>query len=188
MTVAAAGLRFDCSRLVAVFDACFGVTENTSLVGGAEEPLYQPADQSQPRNLLYFREDYFASALHETAHWCIAGAERRKQVDFGYWYAPEGRSAEQQRAFEAAEVKPQALEWIFSLACGYRFRISVDNFGDEGELVDSSRFRHALVAQAIHWQRVGLPPRAAVFFTALAREFGTGLTLAEARFDPGALA
>ena len=188
MSVAATSELFDCSRLVAVFDDCFGVAENTVLAGGAEEPLYQPADENNPRNRLLFREDYFASALHETAHWCIAGAERRKLVDFGYWYAPEGRSAGQQRAFEAVEVKPQALEWLFSLACGYRFRISVDNFGDQGELVDSANFRHAVAAQARLWQETGLPSRAARFFSALRQEFGNAITLQEVCFDPGALA
>ncbi|RLQ20213.1 transporting ATPase [Seongchinamella sediminis] len=178
---------FDCSRLVSVFDDCFGASENTALVGGAEEPLYLPAGNDNPRNLLYFREDYFASALHETAHWCIAGAERRKQVDFGYWYAPEGRSAQQQRAFEAVEVKPQALEWLFSLACGYRFRISADNFADDGQPTGSREFRHAVAAQARRWQQQGLPPRAARFYRALAREFATALALTDLVFDPASI-
>ncbi|WP_238946837.1 elongation factor P hydroxylase [Seongchinamella unica] len=188
MSVATRREIFDCSRLVSVFEGCFGVTENTSLVGGAQEPLYRPADDNNSRNLLYFREDYFASALHETAHWCIAGAERRRLVDFGYWYAPEGRSADEQRAFEAVEVKPQALEWIFSLACGYRFRISVDNFADRGELVDTSDFRRKVATQARHWQRVGLPPRAARFTRALRQEFATPAALPERCFEPEALA
>ena len=108
---------FDCARLEAVFARCFARTENTRLVGGAAEPLYQPAGKGNGPHSLYFREDYFASALHEVAHWCIAGIERRQRVDFGYWYAPEGRSDDQQRAFESVEVRPQALEWYFSLAC-----------------------------------------------------------------------
>ena len=33
----------------------------------------------------------------------------------------------QQQAFERVEVKPQALEWLFNLCCGHRFRISADN-------------------------------------------------------------
>ncbi len=32
-----------------------------------------------------------------------------------------GATSEQQLAFEAVEAKPQALEWLFSLACGYPF-------------------------------------------------------------------
>lgn len=44
------------------------------------------------------------------------GEKRRQLVDFGYWYAPDGRSAEQQELFQAVEVKPQAMEWILSPA------------------------------------------------------------------------
>jgi elongation factor P hydroxylase len=100
-------------------------------------------------HLLWYREDYFASALHEVAHWCIAGEQRRQQLDFGYWYAPDGRSPEQQGAFEAVEYKPQALEWFFSLACGYRFRLSADNLGmPGGEMPDASEFRGRVCEQA----------------------------------------
>ena len=101
---------YDSRRLEEVFNRCFLLTENTRLVGGSAEPLYRPAGDGQEQHLLYYREDYFASALHEVAHWCIAGEARRQLVDFGYWYAPEGRDSQQQRAFESVEVKPQALE------------------------------------------------------------------------------
>ncbi len=53
---------------------------------------------------------FYASALHEIAHWCIAGENRCQQVDYGYWYEPNGRSEERQFEFEKVEVKPQALE------------------------------------------------------------------------------
>ena len=119
--------KFSCQQLEAVFHDCFFEAFNTRLVGGADEPLYQPAALPGQAHLLHYREDYFASALHEVAHWCIAGERRRGLVDFGYWYAPDGRSAAQQRDFEAVEYKPQALEWHFARACGYRFRISLGN-------------------------------------------------------------
>ncbi len=122
---------FIVARLESVFRACFNESENTLLRGGAVEPFYQPAGGERSVNLLIYREDFFASALHEIAHWCVAGNARRRQRDFGYWYAPEGRSSQQQTAFEAMEVKPQALEWFFSKACGYRFQVSVDNFNEE---------------------------------------------------------
>lgn len=162
-----------CGRLEAVFAGCFSASENTLLLGGAAEPLYQPAASATQPHRLYYREDYAASALHEIAHWCIAGSERRKLLDFGYWYAPEGRSAQQQREFEQVEVKPQALEWLFTLACDWPFRISVDNFGAKGELPDTTHFRRQVLQQARHYCRNGLPPRAQQFFTALAREFNT---------------
>jgi hypothetical protein len=172
-----------CQRLEATFAYCFAHSENTRLVGGASEPLYQPGESPMQANLLFYREDYFASALHEIAHWCIAGAARRKRVDFGYWYAPEGRSAAQQQAFEAVEIKPQALEWFFSLACGYRFRVSADNFLADGTIPDTGAFRQRVAAQAVHYQRAGLPSRAAQFFAALSAEFGTHLDVRRLRFD-----
>src|SRR5690606_16580490 len=112
----------------------------------AQEPLYQPDATVDGIHLLYYRADYFASALHETAHWCIAGEARRRLTDFGYWYAPEGRSAAAQRSFEEVESRPQALEWLFSQACAYPFRISVDNLDrDTGALPDTAAFRARLV-------------------------------------------
>ncbi|MEP4147967.1 MAG: elongation factor P hydroxylase [Halioglobus sp.] len=179
---------FECFRLEEVFNRCFADSQNTRLVGGAAEPLFQPAAADQMINLLFFREDYFASALHEIAHWCIAGLERRKQLDFGYWYAPEGRSENEQKTFEAVEVKPQALEWFFSMACNYPFRISVDNFGIGGELPDTLRFRRDVAAQARYWQQKGLPPRAMRFFDALVKEFDTGVEMGKLQFDAEALA
>jgi elongation factor P hydroxylase len=123
---------FQAQRLEEVFARCFSRRWRTRLVGGADEPSYQPATDRHALHVLHYRSDYFASALHETAHWCIAGERRRQLPDFGYWYAPDGRDQQQQLAFEAVEARPQALEWLFSLACGYRFRISVDNLGAPG--------------------------------------------------------
>ena len=40
------------------------------------------------------------------------------------WYAPDGRTKEQQALFEQVEIKPQAIEWMFSKAFGRRFRVS----------------------------------------------------------------
>ena len=166
---------FDVRRLENVFEECFGQAYNTRLVGGASEPLYQPASEEGETHRLFYRHDYFASALHEIAHWCIAGEQRRQLVDFGYWYAPDGRCDNAQRAFEEVEYKPQALEWYFSLACGYRFRLSVDNLDlEQGCIPDTTHFRQRVVEQVRHWQREGVPERAAVFYSALCREFGTG--------------
>jgi elongation factor P hydroxylase len=94
----------------------------------------------------------------------------------------------QQRAFETVEVKPQALEWLFSLACGYRFCVSVDNLGAGGGEYDTEPFRQQVLAQAQSWQRVGVPLRAQVFFAALAQEFGSGLKADELELSPARLA
>jgi elongation factor P hydroxylase len=186
--LAAAG-GFHPARLERLFEQCFAARWRTVLIGGAEEPFYRPAARDLDRHRLYYRSDYFASALHEIAHWCIAGEQRRLQADFGYWYAPEGRDASEQRAFEAVEAKPQALEWLFSQACGYRFSVSVDNLCDEdGRLADTTPFKRQVVAAAQAWLARGVPLRAGLFFAALAAEFGTGLTLAEVNLDPAGLA
>lgn len=180
-------INFQAARLEGVFGRCFGASENTRLVGGAGEPVYLPAGDGRPVHELHYREDFFASALHEVAHWCIAGRRRRQQVDFGYWYAPEGRDPAQQRAFESVEVKPQALEWIFSRACGYRFRPSVDNFNAGGTPADCRPFARALAGRARHYQRAGLPHRAQVFFAALASEFRSAASLDTLVFEHSTL-
>ena len=100
--------------LTIIFKNCFFEKYNTLLVKGIDEPLYLPADENRPHNELFFAHGFFASALHECSHWLIAGEKRRKQVDFGYWYVPDGRTAEQQDLFQIVEVKPQAVEWILS--------------------------------------------------------------------------
>jgi elongation factor P hydroxylase len=174
---------FRSERLERVFNVCFALPYGARLFGGADEPLYQPAAVEGDCNALYYRQDYFASALHEVSHWCIAGAQRRQQLDFGYWYAPEGRCANQQLAFEVVERKPQALEWYFSRACDYGFQVSADNL----ELAnaggqDAMAFPHAVLEQVLIWQTTGLPARAAVFYSALCSEFGTCIPAEQLRF------
>jgi elongation factor P hydroxylase len=171
-------------QLEQVFARCFEDAWQTVLRGGAEEPLYQPADSSHARHTIYYRDDYFASALHEVAHWCIAGPCRRTQVDFGYWYASAGRSNEQQRAFEVVESGPQALEWFFSCACDWPFRVSADNLDPaNGVVPDTTRFRKQIAEQVNKWQACGLPARADLFYRALCQEYGTALQPDELCFN-----
>lgn len=127
-----------------------------------------------------FTRDYFASALHEVAHWCIAGPERRQQLDYGYWYAPDGRDPQQQCEFEQVEVKPQALEWIFSRAAGFRFRLSADNLDGSGGV--SETFRRSVWQQARIYSERGMPSRAAQFRASLAATFGIADAMAATGF------
>lgn len=158
------------ARICTIFEQEFGLATNTKLLGGADEPVYLPADGEHGCNRLFYREDYLSSALHEIAHWCIAGEARRKLEDFGYWYNPDGRTVEQQRIFEAAEVKPQALEWMFSVACGQSFRLSVDNL--EGDSSVNHHFAAAVVDQARLWsEKGGLHSRGDQFLSRLALSF-----------------
>lgn len=178
---------FCSTRLERVFDATFAAY-NTRLIGGFAEPIYLPAGSECAYHRLCYRDDYFASALHESAHWCIAGPERRLQEDFGYWYAPDGRDARAQRAFEQVEVKPQALEWWFTQACGATFSLSVDNLDATGDAAQASdEFVGAVSAQARRWQAEGLPERAAQFFAALCDAFGQPLQPAALDFSIQAL-
>ena len=173
MAESCAGISHNASDLEILFKGCFGESERTALMGGADEPLYEPAGSDGEMHVLYYREDFFASALHEIAHWCIAGEARRQLRDFGYWYAPEGRNPEEQQAFEAVEVGPQALEWVLSCAAGYRFRLSVDNLDPAtGALPDTRAFAGAVLARVEHFQALGLPARGRLFFDCLRRHYG----------------
>ena len=157
------------AALETVFHDCFLAVFNTRLCGGAAEPLYRPSHAGEPAKI-YYREDFPASALHEAAHWCIAGPRRRGLEDYGYWYVPEGRNARQQAAFERVEVRPQALEWHFSLAAGLNFRISIDNLVGPGSA--AAGFRRAVAEQARRFCREPLPPRGEQFRLALASALG----------------
>lgn len=143
---------------------------HTCLVPGAGEPLYLPSQQVGQPHRIIFAHGYFSSALHELAHWSLAGEQRRQLEDFGYWYCPDGRSAQQQAEFERVEVKPQALEWWYSLACGRGFRVSLDNLA--GERTDSLPFQQAVQTQALDWAQLGLPARPQAVVTRLAQCFG----------------
>ena len=158
------------TRLIELFNGLFAESYNTRLVAGCGEPIYLPADNQTPYNQVVFAHGYFASVMHEVAHWCVAGKERRLLEDFGYWYRPDGRTSAQQAEFELVEVKPQAMEWIFTQASKRKFHASADNLsGDEH---DDSRFRFAVAKQARHYIQDGLPERAAAWAQALGDEFG----------------
>lgn len=101
---------------------------NTKLVGGFDEPFYKAFKQGDMAEI-QFTQDYIRSALHELSHWCVAGVERRKIDDYGYWYAEDGRNQQQQDEFFKVEIKPQAIEWAFSIVSGVKFEASVDNLG-----------------------------------------------------------
>nr|WP_269816221.1 elongation factor P hydroxylase [Halomonas sp. G15] len=162
-----------------MFDGLFEETYRTRLVRGGDEPLYLPADAESPWHRVIFARGFFTSALHEISHWCIAGARRRELEDYGYWYLPDGRDADQQGDFEAVEVAPQALELLFSRACGLRFHVSVDNLDGDAE-VDRDAFHAKVEARARRYLSEGLPLRAEALRTALATFYRDGAALDEA--------
>ena len=126
------------NHIVSSFDKAFKLEYQTVLVGGADEPLYQPSSDLKSNAVIYFREDFVSSALHEVAHWCLAGEARRKLSDYGYWYKAD-RDIEAQIDFESVEVLPQAIEWILSNAAGIPFNVSSDNLSLEN--YDALNFR-----------------------------------------------
>jgi elongation factor P hydroxylase len=155
-------------KLTQIFNQLFFECENTLLKTGAEEPYYKAAD-SQTSAIIFSREDFFSSALHEISHWCIAGTARRQQDDFGYWYRPEGRSQAEQVEFEQVEIKPQAIEKILSLACEHPFHLSADNLSQD---IDASKvFEENVENQVQFYLANGLPARAALLFKQLDLEF-----------------
>jgi elongation factor P hydroxylase len=160
--------RFLSRDLERLFDACFLASQGARLVGGADEPFYAPAEGGQPATIFYTR-DYFRSALHEIAHWCVAGRERRALADFGYWYAADGRDADQQARFQQVEVRPQAWELMFCAAVGHPFRVSLDNLS--GEATDPRLFEDAVRQRAAHLVEQGLRGRAGRWVNCLAREY-----------------
>ncbi len=143
--------------IVSLFNNLFSLSHQTILMGGADEPLYKYSRAKGGLHVIYFRADYESSALHEVAHWCIAGPARRKLDDYGYWYEAD-REPRQQRLFERYEARPQALEWLLSIAANVEFRVSRDSF-DFQENTDMS-FRSRIWEQAVEFSTHGLPARA----------------------------
>ena len=167
-------------HLIDLFNDCFETQYNTKLVKGGDEPIYCPADEYRPYHAIFFAHGFFSSALHECAHWFIAGPKRRQLVDFGYWYEPDGRSPEQQALFQQLEVKPQAIEWILSNAAGYRFQVSIDNLN--GMAFQTAEFKQAVFQQVLKYCQQGLPKRAEQFRKALSCFYHTPMELRRESF------
>jgi len=159
------------ARITDTFNRLFGVSRGVCMVGGGAEPLYEPACGAQPARIVY-TIDYPASALHEAAHWCIAGATRRRLRDYGYSYAPGPRTPASRAAFFASECDVQAVEALLAEACGVRFVVSADDFAaSDAELAAFERSVRAAIEQR---RARGLPARAARFREALLAEFRGG--------------
>lgn len=161
--------KFTQQTLVLLFNKTFIPLHNTELFCCEDEPIYRPADNSYPHHRIIFAHGFFASALHEIAHWCIAGKERRKLEDFGYWYQPDGRTQEVQNEFEKVEIKPQALEWVFSASIGFHFNFSSDNL--DSDIGASTEFRLNIHQQIQHYLEHGLPSDAKIWSDTLIQHY-----------------
>jgi elongation factor P hydroxylase len=115
-------------NIEASFAACFLKSHHTILCGGFSEPEYIPSmkPSAELPHRIHYTKDYLASALHETAHWCIAGPERRQLKDYGYFYESGTRNLRAQKKFMVHEVRPQAVEAMFHEALLIPFQVSLD--------------------------------------------------------------
>ncbi|GAB6069947.1 elongation factor P hydroxylase [Thiomicrorhabdus hydrogeniphila] len=167
--------------LVNLFNQIFIPSYNTQLICCEEEPIYRPADETHPHHRIIFAHGFFASALHEISHWCVAGKERRLLEDFGYWYEPDGRSEERQAEFEKVEVKPQALEWIFSKSADFEFHFSADNISLNNQ--PSPAFKQAVYQQVQYFLKNGLPTRAKMWSDSLLTHYRSSKPLSITEFE-----
>ena len=115
---------------------------------------------------------YVVMRLLELAHWCVAGPERRLLEDFGYWYEPDGRTAEVQAEFEKVEIRPQAYEWILSVSAGFPFSVSCDNLNGDFE-PDRLSFMTKVQQEVVNILEQGLPVRVAMLSNALQSHYQT---------------
>lgn len=161
--------------LIRIFNDCFMLSHNTLLHYGESEPYYQPPTKNTPA-ILYFAHGFYSSALHEIAHWLIAGVERRRLPDYGYWYQPDTRDNATQQRFEAVEARNQALEWILAKAANYPFQPSVDNLNSR---VNISRYDFLQKVHAALCLRCkqGLTARATKLIKALSCFYGVEFSL-----------
>ena len=166
--------------LMDIFSNTFFADYNTRLIKGDDEPVYLPASENCSYHQIIFAHGYFSSGLHEIAHWCIAGKERRLKEDFGYWYEPDGRDEQQQKIFESVEVKPQAIEWAFCVAANKKFTVSADNLN--GAETDSQAFKANVLKQVEYYIEHGFPKRAQQFIDALASFYQTSTPLSLEQF------
>ncbi|RDL45946.1 hypothetical protein DN730_02530 [Marinomonas piezotolerans] len=146
------------------FSDVFFDAYKTQLVGGFDEPFYL-AHGADGIAQIQYRYDYLSSALHEISHWCVAGAKRRQIDDYGYWYAEDGRTLEQQVQFEHVEIVPQAYECLFHWSSGLPFEVSVDNLSLAE--YDASPFKQAVQDHVGKLLNYALPIRVAQFSSAL---------------------
>ena len=176
-------LPIQCQDVISVFNGLFAVSHNTLLLcalcdrrfGDLDEPVYEPVGGLRASHQIVFAHCYFASALHKVSHWCVAGKAGLLLDDFGYWYRPDGRTERQQKQFEKVEIKPQALEWLFSLANQRPFVASANNL--TSKVCDDLTFRLAVSAQARAYFTQGLPPQAQLFLVQLQKTYAGQMTL-----------
>ncbi len=126
----------------------------------------------RPITVSCLRTDFLPAPCTRSLTGVSTGKARREQVDFGYWYCPDGRDAMTQSQFEDVEVKPQAFEWLFCVAAGFPFNVSCDNL--EGDVEpDRIAFQRRVHARVMTLLEQGIPERPARFIRALQHYYQT---------------
>ncbi|PKG40289.1 elongation factor P hydroxylase [Psychromonas sp. Urea-02u-13] len=171
---------FNYQDLIQIFESTFLSDFNTQLVCGTDEPIYLPADNDVSYHRIIFAHGFYSSALHEVAHWLVAGEKRRLLEDYGYWYEPDGRSAAQQTEFEKVEIVPQAIEWAVALSCGFKFDVSADNLS--GIEIDRLAFKHKVYQQVLSYLDNGFSLRTTQLINACGAFYKTA-PLTKSMFD-----
>ncbi|MDN3390787.1 elongation factor P hydroxylase [Pseudoalteromonas sp. APC 3691] len=167
--------------LISIFERTFYQSHNTRLIKGDCEPVYLPATEQVPYHQVVFAHGFYASALHEIAHWLVAGDARRLLEDYGYWYCPDGRDKQKQAEFENVEVKPQAIEWLLSTAAGFNFNVSVDNLN--GEQTCRFDFQQRVYARVLSLIENGFNSRTESLLKALCDFYNTQWPLTAQQFN-----
>lgn len=114
------------AEVVACFNTAFAAEFGVRMVGGATEPAYLPRTPRRAA-IIYCREDFASSALHEAAHWLVATKSQWAFEDYGQIYVPPPRNPAAQARFYAAELPVQALECWLARRAQIPFHASADD-------------------------------------------------------------
>lgn len=150
-----------CEELAALFNMVFEGSEQTVLIATDDEPHYLPKGDDRLDYRIFYTRDSYTSLMHEVAHWCRAGVDRRQLPDYGYWYQAGNRLPPAQQLYVQSESKTQALEWIFCVAAGLRLQIIPENQPHSFE--PSPEFKRSIYDAALNYLRRGLSDRSERF-------------------------
>ena len=103
--------------LVGVFNRVFQAADATILCGGLLSLITNPA---HPQLSIFAK--ILIAVPYTRSRIGVSRVPAQGLPDYGYWYAPDGRNAEQQSAFYSVEVKPQAIEALFCEALDLTLR------------------------------------------------------------------
>ncbi len=158
-------------QLISLFNNTFEEQYNVILLSDSDEPDYRPCNSDCATNVINFANGYINSALHEIAHWVIAGESRRKLADYGYWYEEDGRDSQQQMLFQQLEIFPQAVEKAFCEAMSRQFNASIDNLLSPSNSVQRAQFEADIESKKKQLEIEGFPKRAEQFLGVLTKQF-----------------